>query len=160
MRSLLQNIQQTVGKAASRIATPSVRELPVVQIPEPTIGWLPEDNYSFGLAQTHAVNLVSIATPSHNSLPLLAVPLTAAVELGQPARTVETPTDNWRFDGRVEHSLLALLTESETEELRVKLRSSTAPNHIRRLTNPPGISENLHRKLMRSRPLRTEDCLA
>lgn len=42
----------------------------------------------------------------------------------------------------------------------MKLRSSSAPNRIRRLTNPPGISENLHRKLTRSRPLRTEDCLA
>jgi len=131
-----------------------------VAIPVPTIGWLPEDDYSFRLAQTHAVSLASIAPPSHNSLPLIAVPRTAAVELGQPARTVETPTDNWRFGGRVEHSPLALLTESETEELRVKLRSSTAPNRILRLKNPPGISENLHRKLTKSRPLRTEDCLA
>lgn len=160
MRSLLQDIQQALGKTASRITAPSILELPVTQIPEPTIGWLPEDCYSLHLAQTRAVSLASIASPSQISLALLAVPLTRAVELGQPARTGETPADKWRFHGRVEHSSLALLTETETEELRAKLGSSAGPNRIRRLINPPGISENLHRKLTRSSPLRTEDCLA
>lgn len=159
MRSLLQNIQQAVGKTASRIATPSVRELALTQIPEPAIGWLPEDDYRLRLARTHALDLTSIASPAQTSVPLLGLHGPAAVDLGEPAGTVETPADTWRLGGFVDHSPLELLSESETEELRAKLRSSTAPNRIRRLTNAPGISDNLHRKLARARPLRTEECL-
>ena len=160
MRSLFQNIQQAVGKAASRIAAPTVRELPLEQFPEVTIGWLPEDDYSLRPPQTDGVNLTSIALPSQISLPLLAVPRTTAVELGDPAESVETLAENWRIDGPLAHFPLPLLAESETEELRAKLHASTGPNRIRRLTKPPGISENLYRKLARARPLRTEDCLA
>lgn len=92
-------------------------------------------------------------------MPLIDPPCNAAVELGLPARTAETPAGDWRFDVRIEHSPVNLLTESETKELRATLRISAVSNRIRRLTNPAGISENLNRRLARSRPLRTEDCL-
>jgi superfamily II DNA or RNA helicase len=160
VRSLLRNIQQAVGKTASRIAMPSVRELPVAQIPEPTIGWLPEDDYRLHLAHTHALKVASIASPAQTSVPMLGVLRTTAVDLGERAGTVETPADTWRLDAVVDNSPLELLSGSETEELRARLRSSAAPNRIRRLTNAPDISNNLYRKLTRVRPLPTEDCLA
>jgi hypothetical protein len=132
----------------------------VTQIPEPTIGWLPEDDYWLRLAQTHALTITNIASPTQTSLPLLGLPSTTAVDLGEPAGSVETPADTWRLGRIVDHSPLALLSEPETGKLRAKLRSSAAPDRIRRLTNPPDVSDDLHRKLTRVRPLPTEDCLA
>ena len=140
MRSLLQNIQQAVGNTASRIAVPSVREVSLQQMPEPTNGWLAEDDYLFRPPKTHTVDLPGITSPSQLSLELLGVPHTGDVALGKPARTVETPEAEWCFDGNVEHVPLALLTESETEELRAKLRSSATPNRVRRLGKTPSTS--------------------
>ena len=145
MLSLLQNIQRQVGKAASGIAAPSLRELPLEQLSEPTVGWLPEDDYSLRPPQIDAVNLSPVSSPAQTSPALLSVPRTVA------------------FPFQVEpiaHSPLALLGEADTEELRAKLQASTAPNRIRRLTKPQSVSDNLNRRLGTSRRLRTEDCLA
>lgn len=130
------------------------------QIPEPTNGWLAEDDYLFKPPKALAVNLSSNTAPPQLSLELLGAPSTTDVELGTPARTVETPETARLLRSQVTTLSLALLLESETEELRAKLRSSAAPNRIRRLTTTAVVSEDLHRKLAKLRPIHTEDCLA
>ena len=145
MLSLLQTIQKRVGKAASEIAAPLLRDLPVEHLLEPTVGWLPEDDYTLRMPQTAAANLLPISPPGQRSPALLSVPRTVAC-----AFQVES----------VAHSLLPLLAESDTKELRAKLQASTTPNHIRRLTKPQSVSENLNRTFVMSRRLRPEDCLA
>lgn len=174
MRSLLQDIQEAVGKAASRIALPSVCELSVAHIIEPTIGWLPEDDYLLPLPNSFAENFQHIGLPGQISLALLHVPRIEAFDLGKPTSTCdiaafelgkaasafELVEGNWNFADLIAQRSLPLLAELETEELRAALKNSTVPNHIQCLSNTTSISENLNRKLTKARPLRTEDCLA
>ncbi len=115
------------------------------QITEPTVGWLPEADYSFRTPQTDAVSFPPISSPAQMSPALLSIPRNAACPF-----QVES----------VAHSPLPLLGDSDTKELRAELQASTAPNRIRRLTKPQSVSENLNRTLVTSRRLRIEDCLA
>ena len=161
MLSLLQKVQERVGKAASEIPAPPLRELRVELLVEPTVGWLPEADYGFHPAQSGAVSFSAISFPPQTSPPLLAVPRNVACQLGEQAETTETAAEGWRFQVEpVAHSPLALLGQADTEELRAKLQASTAPNRIRRLTKPQIVSDNLNRRLGTSSRLPTEDCLA
>lgn len=161
MFSLLKNIQRQVGKTASEILAPPLRELRVEQLAEPTVGWLPEADYAFRPAQSNAVGLPAISSPPQTSPPLLNVPRSIACQLGEQAEATEIVAKDWRFEVEpVAHSPLGLLGEADTEELRAELQVSTAPNLLRRLTKLQSVSDNLNRRLGTSSRLRTEDCLA
>src|ERR1035441_8410886 len=85
MFSLIQNLQKQVGKAASGIAAPSLRELPVGKIAEPTVGWLPEEDYAFHPPKIGVPALTfgrvyppckfsPILPPAHSSQALFSIP--------------------------------------------------------------------------------------
>jgi hypothetical protein len=145
MPSLFQNVKRSLGQAVSEIAAPSLHELAVEQLFEPTIGWLPEDNYSLRPPQTGAVNVSPISSPDQTSVALLsALPPVACLVQIEPIVLLPFP----------------LLRESDTQELRAELKASTAPNRFHRLAKTQSVSRNLHRALGTLSPLRTEDCLA
>ena len=73
MSSFLQSIQKQLGKTTSEIPPPSLRELTVDQLSEPTVGWLPETDYALYPPQTTAVNLWPVKQPLQAAQPLLSV---------------------------------------------------------------------------------------
>lgn len=172
MFSLLQNLQKQVGKTASGIAAPSLRELPVEKIEEPTVGWIPEESYAFHPPKIGEPALTfgrvyppctfsPILPPAQSSQALLSIPRNVVCLLGIPAKTVECDAADWQVRSvPVAQSPVPLLGDDDTKELRAKLQASTAPNRIRRLTKLPDVSDNLNRALTTTRRFRTEDCMA
>src|ERR1039458_10343909 len=100
MFSLLQNLQKQVGKAASGIAAPSMRELPVGKIAEPTVGWLPGEDYAFHPPKIGVPALSfgrvyqpckfsQILPPAHSSQALLSIPRYVVRRHRHSAKTIE-----------------------------------------------------------------------
>jgi hypothetical protein len=143
--SLFQNIQRQVARAASGVVAPSLRELRVEQLLEPTIGWVPEDAYRLHPPQTEVMTLSAMPAPAQASPALMSVPRIVARQFQLEA---------------IAHSSLPLLGASDTKELYAELQASAAPNRVRHLTGPPSVSEDLNRTLATQQWLRTEDCLA
>jgi hypothetical protein len=171
MFSLIQNLQKQVGKAASGIAAPSLRELPVGKIAEPTVGWLPEEDYAFHPPKIGVPALTfgrvyppckfsPILPPAHSSQALFSIPRNGVCLLGTQAKTIECDAADWQIHSvPVAQSPVPLLGDDDTKELRAEIRVSTAPNRIRRLTKLPGVSNDLNRNLTTTRRFRTEDCM-
>jgi superfamily II DNA or RNA helicase len=172
MFSLLQNIQRTVGKAASEIPAPSILELSVQRLSEPTVGYLPKGDFEMQPADKEPLarrgriwdlQLLEFAfvEPPQRRVELPERADVLECVLGVAARCVDLAYSDWRFQiETIAQSSWPLLGQSDTQALLTELQSSTAPNRLHLLTKPQGVSQNLNRLLNTSSRPRTEDCLA
>ena len=172
MFSLLQSIQKQVGKAASEIAAPSLRELPTAQLSEPSLGYLPSEDFEFELPAAKSFPCEGsdwtlkhwdfrFVQPSQKSVELPEISTVFECSLGMGAKTLDFNPDRWRLPAEAvgQHNL-PLLGESDTADIQLKIKASVWPNRFRHLAKLPETTKNLSRKLGGSRQIQTEDCLA
>ena len=172
MLSLLQSIQRQVGKATSVITAPPLRELPVEQLVEPSLGYLPGEDFAIqrpaaesfpcqGSNWTLKHKEFVFVRPSQRSVELLKSANVSECSLGVGAKAFEVDAGCWCLPiTPAGQSNLPLLGESDTADIQRRIKASAWPNRIRHLANQPSVSGNLNCRLETSRRLRTEDYLA
>ncbi len=165
MFSILQNIQKQVGKTASEIAVPTLVELPVQRLIDPSLGYLPRED--FEIQPPAAVSIprdnsgwtgLAFVLPKQKAVELLEKAKVTEYSLGAAPKSYEIGRGCWHLQNSpVLQFDLPLLARTGSES---EILGSELLNRVRPLTELPSVSENVHRALTVLRPLRTEDCLA
>lgn len=172
MLSLLQNIQKQVGRAASGIDAPSLRAFPVEGFSEPTLGYLPSEDFEIrqpaagsfpcqGSSWTLKHREFRFVQPSQKTVELPKNSTVFECSLRVDASVSEIGVGCWCVPAAsTGHSSLPLLSESDTGVLQAEIKAPIWPDRLQYLVSLPDTTDNLNRKLSNRGQLHIADCLA